>query len=395
MKYYYMDDEEIKIRKDLKKLTSISFTYLKSADRLIIKCMVESGELFSYDTRHKYFELFFEKLKQVYREEKDKRNIIILDENVKKIMDSSIDAVYPKTFTGKTFFKQNKISYQKQDIKTLKPIIDEVISLILGIQGTKIESVSDFKGIRENFSLIVITPTRERVIPIKMEKINDFSYKLILGNMYGFNSVEMNIDFYPDNLWISWSVAGMKIYGNIKYLIGSENVKKEVEVYYNNKVVYIENNVINPVKEELPSTINKDDTYNEYAFYNLDNDLMILTKINKYEKDTLYVTDNDLLTKIRNTYRKNTLIENLECPTVSMKRVVEEYKIEPDLSLMQIFYDDVELEESLYRDVMSSQVQFKVYYQDREYTIENEDDVRVVGCLDSEIIKLILERKDK
>ena len=78
-----------------------------------------------------------------------------------------------------------------------------------------------------------------------------------------------------------------------------------------------------------------------------------------------------------------------------MKRVVEEYKIEPDLSLMQIFYDDVELEESLYRDVMSSQVQFKVYYQDKEYTIENEDDVRVVGCLDSEIIKLILERKDK
>lgn len=387
MKYYYMDNDEINIRTKIRNLTSISANILPKTGKVILSCSNDLGEVISSSNSSKHFDLFLATLSRVYEDEKDKRNIIILNDAVKKILDSSIGTRYPDYFKEHTTYPYRHIDYQKYDITSLVPVIYEIISVIFGIEGIEITNFSNIKGIRDNFVVSVSTKTKSRIIPIKFSKTDDMSYVITLGNMYGSKSVCASIDFTNDALYVNFRVAGINISGKLVYSI-SNDVIEDVEVIYNDTPVMINTITIPKVEdEELKGK------YPNHQIYRLPNDLYVAVLIDGDYKDVHFISRNNLSNKDRNISVRSALIDGLSCPIVSVKHIEEEFRISDDMSIVQEYFIDMPAEDEYYREVLANRVLFKVIDHGNVYYPEREDEIDSLKTLEEDSIRLVLEGK--
>lgn len=388
MKYYYMDNDEINIRTKIRNLTSISLNVLPKTGKIIVSCSNDLGEVVSSSNTSKHFDLFLSTLSKVYAEEKDKRNIIILNDTVKEILDSSMKSRYPNYFNEHPTFTYRHIDYQKHDITSLVPIIYELISMIFGIEGIEITNFSDISGIRDNFMVTVSTKTKKRLIPIKFTKTDDMSYVITLGNMYGSKSVCASIDFLDTGISLNFRVAGINISGKITYSI-QDKVVEDVEVIYNDTPVLI--NTIS-IDEEMNKELM--DKYPGYKIYHLPNDLYIAFKEDGNRVDVHYISKSNISTKDRNISVTSALIDGLLCPVISTKRIEEEFIIEPDLSIVQEYFIDIPTEDEYYREVLANNVLFRVIDKGRVYYPQASEEIDSLKSLEPDVIRLVLGGKN-
>lgn len=387
MKYYYMDSDEINIRTKIRNLTSISANVLPKSGRVIVSCSNDLGEVISASNSSKHFDLFLATLSRVYSEEKDTRNIIILNDAVKKILDSSISSRYPDYFKDNVTFPYRHIDYQKYDITSLVPIIYEIISVIFGIEGIEITNFSDISGIRDNFIITVSTKSKSRVIPIKFSKTDDMSYVITMGNMYGSKSVCASIDFSPDALYVNFRVAGINISGKLTYSI-QNGIVEDVEVIYNDTPVMI--NTISIPEEENEELRKK---YPNHKIYHLPDDIFVAVLIDGDYKDVHYISKNNLSNKDRNISIRSALIDGLSCPIISVKRIEEEFLIDDEMSIVQEYFIDMPSEDEYYREVLSNRVLFKVIDGDNVYYPKEASEIDSLKSLEADIVRLVLEGK--
>lgn len=388
MKFYSMDSDEINIRSKIRNLTSISANILPKTGLVIISCTNDLGEVITVSNSSKHFDLFLATLSKVYEMEKDSRNIIILNEDIKKLLDSNISSRYPSYFKEHTTYPYRHIDYQKYDITSLVPIIYEIISVIFGIEGIEITKFSDISGIRDNFIVNVSTKTKTRLIPIKFSKTDDMSYVITLGNMYGMKSVCASIDYTADALYVNFRVAGISISGKLVYSL-SQEVCEEVEVIYNDTPVMI--NTIGIPEEDNEELKKK---YPNHRIYHLPNDLYIAIFDDGKTKDVHYISKNNLSNKDRHINVKSVIVDGLSCPIVSVKHIEEEFIINEDLKLIQEYFIDMASEDEYYREVLANRVLFKVIDHDKEYYPNEETEVDALKSLEEESIRLVLERKE-
>lgn len=388
MKYYYMDNDEINIRTKIRNLTSISLNVLPKTGKVIVSCSNDLGETISSSNTSKHFDLFLSTLSKVYAEEKDKRNIIILNDAVKDILDSSLSSRYPNYFKEHKTFSYRHIDYQKYDITSLVPIIYELISIIFGIEGIEITNFSNISGIRDNFMLTVSTKTKKRLIPIKFSKTDDMSYVITLGNMYGAKSVCASIDFLDDGIYVNFRVAGINITGKIIYSI-QDKVIEDIEVIYNDTPVLI--NTITIDEEENEELLER---YPGYKVYHLPNDLYIVMKKDGNRVDIHYISKNNISNKDRNISVTSALIDGLLCPVITIKRIEEEFIIGPDLSIVQEYFIDIPTEDEYYREVLANNVLFKVIDNGKIYYPEESEEIDSLKSLEEDTIRLVLEGKN-
>lgn len=398
MKYYYMDRDEIRIRTEIKDIESISSTIIKSTGKLFITCGMRDGSSLTYSTKDKYFNLFLNTLVRQYEKEKKRHTIILLGEETENILASSHISLYPKDYQSKNATNSKKINYQKYDIKSLSEIIHEQIALLMGIQEINILGLSDIHGIRDNFSITISTPKMERIIPIKFSKSNEFSYHLVLGRIYGYHSVNMDIDFDAQGINVMWEVAGLPIVGITKYKVEENSVEKSLEVHYDNRMIFENTEVIPPTENNKKVYTTNDGINDNNLFYVLPNGLSISVSISHDDKDTIrdinYISDNELMCKIRNVYQKSTLVDELTCPTVSVKRVNEQYKLD-DIVLSQIFFDDIPHEGTYYRNQLAIHVFYEVHANNKKYALTNPEELSCIECLDAHAIKKTLEKREQ
>ncbi len=387
MKYYYMDNDEINIRTKIRNLTGISANILPKTGKVIISCSNDLGEVISSSNSSKHFDLFLATLSKVYEDEKDRRNIIILNEDIKKLLDSSISSRYPDYFKDNVTYPYRHIDYQKYDVTSLAPIIFEIISIIFGIEGIEITNFSNISGMRDNFIVSVSTNTKSRIIPIKFSKTDDMSYVITLGNMYGSKSVCASIDFTAESLYVNFRVAGINISGSLKYSLNDE-VVEEVEVIYNDTPVMINTITIPSVEnEELKRK------FPNHTIYRLPNDLYVAILMNENSRDVHYISRNNLSTKDRNLTVRSVVIDGLACPIISVKHIEEEFRISDDMSIIQEYFIDMPTEDEYYREVLANRVLFKVIDHGSVYYPKCEDEINSLKSLEEETIRLVLEGK--
>lgn len=389
MEYYYMDQDEIDIRTKIKNLTAISTNVVNNTGKIILSCTTESGKTLSFDNKSRYFSIFLDTLSRVYAEEKDKRNIIIFDDYTEKLFAEKTSSIYPRTFENLPTFTNQKIDYQKYDINSLMPIIQELLIIMYAIEGSTIDEFNNLTGIRNCFTLHVKVNKNERLIPIKFRKKDDFSYEIILGNIYGYKSINASIYFNNDGIDVSWSIGGSNIYGKMTFTVGP-SVKEVAEVMHKGKYIFYNEQECEKLDlEKIPEDLKS--LYEEYEIYQLPNDLFIAIFVDGLKTDIHYISDTEFIRKTRNYYQEEVEIEDLRCPIVSSKKVIEEYPITDDLTLVQEFFVDIPLEGDYYREILKNKVLFKIIADGQAYYPQNNDAIAYIKSLDERMLRKVIK----
>lgn len=389
MKYYYMDKDEIAIRTSIKNLTAISTNVASKTNKTILSCTTEDGTTLSFDSKSRYFQLFLDTLARVYNEEKDKRNIIIFDNYTEKILSERGQSIYPYNFENMPTFENKKIDYPKYDINSLLPIIYELLVATLSISGNKVEGIINLTGIRDYFTLRLKVNGKEKIIPIKFMKKDDFNYEIILGRIYGSRSINSYIHFDADALNVFWDVAGTNISGTLKYEIGS-SVKHIVSIQSSGMYIFHNAEEQIPLKdEEIPKYLH--DLYPEYKIYHLSNDLYLALRVDELKRDVHYISETEHIRKTRNYYQEEVEISDLRCPILSSKKVCEEYPISDDVTLIQEFFTYIPLEGDYYEEELQNKVLFKIIADGKVYYPKENDDVEFIKSLDEKMLRKVIE----
>ena len=389
MQYYYMDKDEIAIRTSIKDLTAISTTIINNTNKIILSCSTANGHTLTFDNKSRYFPLFLDTLSRVYAEEKEKRNIIIFDNYSEKILSESYHSVYPYNFDNLPTHENQKIYYQKYDINSLLPIIYELLLVTLSISGDKVEGIIKLTGIRDLFTLKLKVNDKEKLIPLKFTKKDDFCYSLILGNVYGPRSLDVSIDFTNEGLVVKWYVAGSDISGILKYEVG-ESVKEHVDVFSHTQYIFHNEEEQEPLEtDKIPKSIKY--LYPGYSIYHLNNDLYLAVYINGLKRDIQYISDTEHIRKTRDFYQEEVEIENLRCPILSSKKVIEEYHITDDLTLTQEFFVYLPLEGDYYENDLQNKVLFKIIADGITYYPSVSDNISYLKSLDEKMLRKVIE----
>ncbi|MDE6292735.1 MAG: hypothetical protein K2L98_03550, partial [Bacilli bacterium] len=358
MEYYYMDQDEIAIRTRIKNLASISTNVVPKTGKILLSCTTSDGLTLSFDNKSKHFPLFLDTLSRIYESEKDKRNIIIFDSYTEDLLREKHQKLYRENFDEHPSFENAKIDYQRYDLNSIMPIISELLAIMYAIEGTTIEEFGGLTGIRDHFTLRIKVFGKPRIIPIKFIKKDDFNYEIILGNVYGPKSLNAYLYFLSDAIKVSWNITGSPISGNVSYSIDS-SIKELVSVIYQDQYICYNENEYLPLKEEeLDESIKKD--YPGYNVYRLINNLLVAVSIDGNKRDIHYISITPSLKKTRNCYQEETDIGGLNVPIVSSKKVIEEYPIAENLTLIQEFFTYIPYEGEYYNDVLRKKVQFRI-----------------------------------
>lgn len=393
MKYYYMDEDEINIRTRIKNLTAISTNVVPKTGKIFLSCTTQEGITLSFDSKSKHFPLFLDTLSRVYEEEKEQRYIIILDKYTENLLKERNHKIYKEDFDEHPPLENAKIDYQRYDLDSIMPIVSELLAIIYAIEGTPVESFDGLTGIRDYFTLRIKVSGRNQIVPIKFMKKDEFSYSVILGRVYGQRSLNASIDYSNDGITVLWDITGSPISGKVTYTIDT-TIKELVSVIYKNQYIYHNENEYLPLKEEkLPESIIKD--YPGYDVYQLINGLFIAVSIDGDKKDIHYISDTPRIKKTRNCYIEETDFEGLKIPIISSKKVIEEYPIADNLTLIQEFFTYIPYEGEYYNDVLQNKVQFRIIEDGITYYPEQQNSIGYIKSLDESMLRKVIEEMKK
>ena len=393
MKYYYMDEDEINIRTRIKNLTAISTNIVSETNKVILSCTTQEGLTLSFDSKSKHFPLFLDTLSRVYEKEKDKRYIIIFDEYTEDLLREKKKKIYKEDFDEHPPIENAKIDYQRYDLESIMPVVSELMAIMYAIEGNTIEEFDNLTGIREYFTLRTKVSGKPRIIPIKFMKKDDFSYEVILGNVYGQRSINASINFSTDSIGISWNISGSPIKGTINYSIGS-SIKELVDVIYKNKYIYYNENEYMPLQEDnWPESLKKD--YLGYEVYQLTNGLFIAVSNDENKRDVHYISDTPRIKKTRNCYQEESDFNGLKIPIISSNKVIEEYKVADNLSLIQEFFTFIPNEGEYYNETLQNKVQFRIIEDGITYYPEDNNSVDYIKSLDASMLRKVIEEMNK
>lgn len=388
-----MDQDEIAIRTRIKDLASISTNVVPKTGKILLSCTTSDGLTLSFDNKSKHFPLFLDTLSRVYESEKDKKSIIIFDNYTEDLLREKHKKIYKEDLAEHPSFENAKIDYQRYDLNSIIPIISELLAIMYAIEGTTIEEFGGLTGIRDHFTLRIKVFGKPRIIPIKFIKKDDFNYEIILGNVYGPKSLNASLYFSSDVIKVSWDITGSPISGNVSYSIDS-SIKELVSVIYQDQYIYYNENEYSPLKEEdLAESIKKD--YPGYDIYRLINNLFVAVSIDGNKRDIHYISVTPNLKKTRNCYQEETDIGGLNVPVVSSKKIIEEYPIAENLTLIQEFFTYVPYEGEYYNDVLRKKVQFRIIEDGITYYPKDKNSVNYIRSFDEQMLRKVVEEMKK
>ena len=226
---------------DIKNLNTIYIfttdSILKDNSKYIgAKVLYDKDKIFSLDYKSEYFESFIKKILVRYNKEKNKRNIILLGDLTKKLVQDSFFTI----LEDKKEFKQTSgilVNNKKNQVKLYEAYLEKAIQVILkGLYNYEYVKVKKIDGFNYKYVVTYNCPSERQLymlIFIKEDGNLDFRISNIDKNNVNisgtiidkFNSIEIN--WYESNQNIKGIVTL-----NIKDKLITERVYKEDEPYY-------------------------------------------------------------------------------------------------------------------------------------------------------------------
>lgn len=230
-----LNPKEIEIAQ-IKKLNLIYFYQLDSNHIGLRIVYDNNNKKLDYNYTYEYFDLFVAKVVKVYREEKQKHNIIFLDDKSKEIMDAfcneNIDVASDSVCVQD---RDRKYLNRNLDVKFLDEYILRTVSLFLGcMENDENISVRMVRRYRDGYSFIY---NSNKVLPFRLTKQDDFSY--LISFRYANNDTSISfsgeINIYTDCIAINYHSNDNIIEG--KNIYNTDIEKNIEEIKYNGVVV--------------------------------------------------------------------------------------------------------------------------------------------------------------
>ena len=226
---------------DIKNLNTIYIfttdSILKDNSKYIgAKVLYDKDKIFSLDYKSEYFESFIKKILVRYNKEKNKRNIILLGDLTKKLVQDSFFTI----LEDKKEFKQTSgilVNNKKNQVKLYEVYLEKAIQVILkNLYNYEYVKVKKIDGFNYKYVVTYNCPLERQLymlIFIKEDGNLDFRISNIDKNNVNisgtiidkFNSIEIN--WYESNQNLKGIVTL-----NIKDKLITERVYKEDEPYY-------------------------------------------------------------------------------------------------------------------------------------------------------------------
>lgn len=250
-----------------------------------LKITYDNNQTLDYKYTDEYFEDFVIKVLDTYKEEQSKRNIIILNDFTKEI----IEEYSKKSFKVKTNYKNtskeyiNLINNDNFKIKLLEDYFKDIIYSLVSLfqnNDTKIY-IKGLKGFRNHYTIEYEINNQINFIPIIITVLDDYNYSFRINNINNIvMSLNGNLKIKDNYIECSFNNKDNTLKGN--YFYHNQKEKCENYILYNNKPCYIKKNK-NIITNEEESII--------ISYFNYLNYLNYLN-IDTYDNITK-ITDND------------------------------------------------------------------------------------------------------
>lgn len=245
----------------IKNLNAIRFYNLvpeTSLDKKLfgLKITYDNNQVLDYNYTDEYFEEFVTKVLETYQIEQNKRNIIILNDFTKEIIDkySKLDFKTPNEIP---FASKNHINLINNDdfkIKLLEDFLKDIISSLLTLFYNDEINLLNLTGYRNHYTIEFEVNNQKKFVPIIITAQDNFNYT------FRINSINNTVMSLKGNIKISDNYLECSLNNNDNTIIGKyfyhvDTNKCENYILYNNKPCYIKKNK-NSLSEEEIKTIN-------------------------------------------------------------------------------------------------------------------------------------------
>ncbi len=242
--------EILQIR-DLKAILFFSldndFKKIGNMDLLGLSVVYGDDKNLKLDYTSPYFKFLVAKVLDVYNEEKDRNNILLLNELTEKLIAGSSVNVSTDNFSNsveKNITYQNKpifnLASRNNDLIVAKTYVKEVIKNIAPFFfGDEELCFGEIKGYQNRYFISCNSWNWEYLIPFKLKKSgkNDFSFKITDVNNTS-EVVEGIISIDGISTIIKWNIENHQLFGQEIFRINNFH---ERSIYNFNKIVDFEN----------------------------------------------------------------------------------------------------------------------------------------------------------
>lgn len=223
----------------IKNLELIHFYNLEQAPYIGLNIVYDNGKHLNYNYEYEFFNQFVGKVVEVYKKEKDLRNIQFLEEASKEIME--------KLILDNPFIKKEQISNVSEDKKYLSRNIEvkftfeyikRMLSLFLSCMHNEDITIEEFNGFRDRY-----------MATYKLQKTNDYNHFVPIiiikedNNHYRFKfkyseeetiSFNGNLDIYNDCIALNYINNQNNLRGKNVYHINDRNIEV---IKYNEEMI--------------------------------------------------------------------------------------------------------------------------------------------------------------
>lgn len=258
----------------------------KTSEYIGVKVVYDKDKILNLDYKDKHFELFLKKILSRYNKEKNKRDIVLLGDLTKKLVQDSFFAIVEE---NKEFTQPYGIlvNVKKNQIKGFEKYLSRVLKIILkavkNYEYINIDSIDGFNyKYVVNYSIGNIKKQIYMLIFVRENGNLDFKISNIEGEIVNINgSIEDNFL----NIKINWHEVNKNLTGTVLYDSHDQLI---VENLYKNETPIISRETTDTLLEEDEKII---------SFYLDLCNLEKLQNVMKIDDNCYFLSSNSLLSK--------------------------------------------------------------------------------------------------
>lgn len=206
------------------------------------KVVFENNRTLSLDYKDSHFENFLKKLIERYNKEKDKRNIILLGDLTKKIMNDEVFSSLGEEEKNKSTFGLSLFNTKNFELKKYESYLCDTLEKILKItKSYEVVTIDKIDGYNNKFVVYYhvgsVKFEMRMIISFRDENHLDFQ----IGNVDGINiNIKGTIDNNLNNVTIYWeskmnNLSGKSVYDSINQTTEKKVLSNNQTIDYNDE----------------------------------------------------------------------------------------------------------------------------------------------------------------
>ncbi len=259
----------------------------------------DNGKMLNLDIKDKYFDIYVNKVIEVYQMEKGKvlhdtpfgKVHIMVDDNTKRILENGnlLNKKKITSFYNDKDHYDHSLTFESDEIKSIIDIIRYEIKSFGEFANLNISLSDNIRGYRTNYVLEAKINNLFTYLLIHYEKLDDNNYQISIGNLGGANNnFIINISFHDDYIDITCLYKDLLF--NDMFNINQENASFIRRIVRNNELLKMETGLLEKVNPEELNIINLDGDIENVTWYRLP-----WSSYYGYSENVEIIHDNDIM----------------------------------------------------------------------------------------------------